>query len=237
MTRLGSVMFVLLLMSCPASSQVSQQRPKRDTWYEWALRHVNPENTDFGSIWEERKRAFIGQLGSPHFKFSFGALAAFLLSFTVNCIQRVSYKRALDIAAQSIADAIRHDEYSRRVAREAIRRHNDHIEACNRAIEVRQEGLSRSISATEAELQRVTQELADTREENRSLRNDMAKKSKIIAGMTPRPAGEVEQPAQAQIEVVPAQYVELINSLQKQVREEQRKNQHLKGTSVNDHRA
>jgi hypothetical protein len=220
MTRLRSLLFVLLLTSCPIYGLASPQRPKRDTWYEWALRHVNPDNTDFGSMWEERKRAFIGQFGNPCFKFSVVAMTAFMLSFTVNCVQRVSHKRALNNAAQSIADVLRHDQYSRQVAREAIRRYNDHIEACNRMIEARQEGLSKSMSATESELQRVTQELEDTRDENRGLRNDLAKKAKISAGMTPRPAGEGEQPVQAPMESVQAQYIERINVLEKQVREE-----------------
>lgn len=237
MTRLGSVLFVLLLASYPVYSQASRQRPKGDTWYEWALRHINPENKDFGAMWEQRKRAFIGQLGTPCFKFSFVALTAFVLSFTVNCVQRVSHKRALDIAAQSIADILRDDQYARQVARDAIRRYNDHIEACNRMIEARQEGLSKSVSATESELQRVTQELEDTRHENRALRNDLAKRSNMNAGMTPLPAGEGEQPVQTPMESVHAQYMKRIHALEKQVREEQRKNQQLKGTSVHDHRA
>src|SRR5204862_5272592 len=131
----------------PIYSQTSKQRPKHDTWYEQALRHINRDNTDFGSIWEQRKRAFMGQFRNPYFRFSLGATAAIVLLLTVTCLQRVSYKRALDVAAQSIADVLRHDEYSRGIAREAIRRYNDHIEACNRVIEARQEGLSKSISA------------------------------------------------------------------------------------------
>jgi hypothetical protein len=35
------------------------------------------------------------------------------------CVQRMSHKRALDLAALSIADVLHHDEHSREVAREA----------------------------------------------------------------------------------------------------------------------
>jgi hypothetical protein len=105
----------------------------------------------------------------------------------VTIVARVSHKRALDVAAQSMADILRHDEYSRQAAREAIRRYNDHIKTCNRVIEAKQEGHIKSTSATEAELQRVTQELADTREENRALRSELAKKSRTGAATTPGP--------------------------------------------------
>jgi hypothetical protein len=44
------------------------------------------------------------------------------------------------------------------------------------------------------------------------------------------------QPVQTEMEFVPAQYIARINSLEKQLRDEQRKNQSLKGTSVNDRR-
>jgi len=237
MTRFGFVLFVLLLASCPVYSQVSRQRPKHDTWYEQALRHINPENIDFGSIWEQHKREFIAQLGNRYFHYSFGATAAIVLLLTVMFVQHVSHKRALEVAAQSIADVLRHDEYSRQVAREAIRRYNDHIESCNRVIEARQEGLARSISATESELQRISEELADTREENKALREDLAKKSKIIAGMSLPSKAAQAQPAQTEMESAPAQYIARINELEKQLRAEQRRNHRAKETSVDDHRA
>src|SRR5207244_3385699 len=175
-------------------SQAAKPRPNRDTWYEQALRRVNPDNTDYGSIWEQRKQAFIGQFGNRYFQYSLGSTAAMVLLLTVTIVQRVSYKRALDVAAQSIADILRHDEYSRQAAREAIRRYNDHIETFNRVIEAKQEGLSKSTSATESELQRVTQELSDTREENKALRSELAKKSRTAAATTPGPAVEQAPP-------------------------------------------
>jgi len=155
----------------------------------------------------------------------------------VTFVQHVSHKRALELAAQSIADVLRHDEYSRQVAREAIRRYNDHIESCNRVIEARQEGLAKSISATESELQRIREELVDTREENKALREDLAKKSKIIAGMSLSSKAAQAQSAQTEMESSPAQYIARINELEKQLRAEQRRNHRAKETSVDDHRA
>jgi hypothetical protein len=237
MTRFGFVLFVLLLATSPVYSQASRQRPKHDTWYEQALRHINPKNIDFGSIWEQRKRAFIAQLGNRYFQYSFGATAAIVLLLTVTFVQHVSHKRALELAAQSIADVLRHDEYSRQVAREAIRRYNDHIESCNRLIEARQEDFAKSVSATESELQSTSEELADTRQENKDLREDLAKKSKVIAGISLPSKAAQAQPAQTETESASAQYIARINELEKQLRAEQRRNLSAKGTSVDDHRA
>jgi septal ring factor EnvC (AmiA/AmiB activator) len=231
MTRCAFALTILL---------VTMQSPSRETWYEKALRRINPDNVDFGSRWEERKRAILDQLGNRYFQYGLGTTAAIVVLLTVTCVQRVSHKRALDLAARSIADVLRHDEYSRKAAREAIRRYNEHIEACNRIIEASQDGPSKSLSDAESELQHVRKELADTREENKTLRNELAKKQKIIAGMTPRetPVQDSQtQPVQTEMEFSPAPYIERINTLEKQLRAEQRKNQNVKGTSVNDRRA
>jgi hypothetical protein len=227
-----------LLLAASAYSQPSKQRPRHDTWYEQALRRINPDNTYFGSIWENRKQAFLNQLENRYFQYSFGATVAIVALLTMISLQRVSHNRALEIAVRSIADILRHDEHSRQAAREAIRRYNEHIETCNRIVEVRQNNLVKATSATEAELQRINQELADTRKENSALRNDLAQKSKIIAGMTPPSTAERDQPVQTEMEFAsPAQYIARINELEKQLRAERRKNQQMKGTSVHDHRA
>jgi hypothetical protein len=97
----------------------------------------------------------------------------------------MSHKRALDVAVLSIADVLRHDEYSRQVADEAIRRHNEHIESCNRLIEAGHDDA--------AELQRIRKELADTRAENQSLRNQLAGAQKMIAEIAAQ--GKMEQTA------------------------------------------
>jgi hypothetical protein len=231
MTRLTLTLCGLLLAASLSYSQTSQPRPRQDTWYEQALRRINPDNADVGSMWEQRKQAILSQLATRYFMYSVGATLAVVLLFSVVLLQRVSHKRALDIAVQSIADVLRHDEHSRQAAREAIRRYNEHIDACNQVVERRQDGLLKSMSAAESELQRVRQELVDTRDENKALRNDLAKKAAPVS--TPSPA----QPVQAELEFAPGQYIARINALEKQLRAEQRKNQQLKGTSVNDHRA
>jgi hypothetical protein len=235
--RCSFVLLAALLATIPLYSKASNERPKHETWYEQALRHINPANIDYGAIWDERKRAILDQIGNRYFQYSVASTAVIVVLFALLGIQHVSHNRSLDIAAQSIADAIRHDEYSRRVAREAIERYNEHINACNRAIETKPEGLSKSILDTASELQRIRQELEDTRAENKSLRNDIAKNQKILAEIGPQEKADQRPAVQKEKEFEPGHLTARIHALEKQVRAEQRKNQHGKGTSVHDHRA
>src|SRR2546422_4225432 len=172
MTGLRCVLFLLLLTSWPVNSHswVLQPRPKHETWYERALRRVNPDNTDFGSIWAQRKRTFIDQLGNPYFQFGLGATVTIVVLLIAIFTQHLSHRRALEVAVHSITDIRRHHEYSREAAREAIRRYNDHIESCNRVIEASESGLWKWISSAELEamkrkMQRLVDELTDAREE------------------------------------------------------------------------
>jgi len=228
MKRCAFLLMTFFVTTVPVYSQARQQSRKNGTWYEEALHSLNPNDIDYGSLWEERKRAILHQIGNPYFQYGFAATAAVVVLLTLVCVQRVSRKRALELAALSIADILRHDEYSRQVAEEAIRRYNDHIESCNRWIEAGRDH--------EAELQRVRKELADTRQENRELRDNLAQKEKIIAGMAPqRQLGQ--PPIQKEKDLTPGEYMDRINALEKQERAERRKKQHAKGTSVDDHRA
>jgi hypothetical protein len=227
--RRALVLIVFFTASLPIYSQARKQTGREDTWYEQALRHFNPNHIDYGAIWEQRKRAILQQVGSPYFQYSLVTTTAVLLLLTVVCVQRMSYKRSLDIAALSIADVLRHDEYSRKVADEAIRRYNEHIENCNRWIEAGQD--------SEVELQRLRRELADTQLENKSLRNQVATTEKILAGITAQGKAEQVPPVHQEPASEPGHLAARIASLEKQLRAEQRKNQRQKGTSVDDHRA
>ena len=105
----------------------------------------------------------------------------------------------------------------------AGRRHNEHIECCNRLIEAGQD--------SEAELQRVRKELADTKAENKSLRNQLATAQKYPAPGKVQGKVESPPPVKEEKESKPGHLVARIQSLQKELREEQRKNQQARGTS------
>ena len=84
-----------------------------------------------------------------------------------------------------------HDRYSRDVAEKAIQKYNDHIERCNRAIELTEHGLS--IPGTDADANNLKSELASVAEQRDSyqrerdlLKRDLQEKEQLIAAMSLR---------------------------------------------------
>lgn len=239
MTRHRCVLFLLLVTSWPVNNKswLLQDRSKHETWYERARHSVNPDNIDFGSIWAQRKRAFMDQLGNPYFQFGLGATVTIVVLLIAIFTQHVSHRRALELAVDSITDIRRHDEYSRETAREAIRRYNDHIESCNRVIEARESGLWKWTSSAELEamnrkMQRLTDDLTDAREEVKRVTDELEEKSSIIAEMSLRAAAATQKSAQPSKGPVPAPHVERINQLELELNAEKKKNQRVKGTAL-----
>ena len=109
MTRLAIVAFLCVLIAGPAQSQTRSLPPTPPTWYERILQRINPDDTDYGAIWEERKRELMNQLGNPYFQYSLGATSVVIFLLTMTVAQRLSYRRSLTIATQSLTDALRHD--------------------------------------------------------------------------------------------------------------------------------
>ena len=220
----------LLLLSVPAQAAGSDRKPQRQTWYERVLNNVNPYNKDYGAAWEARKRAFITRLENPYFQYGLGMTGAFVLLLTVVVAQYTSHCRALVVAAQSLSDVLNHDQYSREVAREAIRRYNEHIESCNRVIESGGESQTRHDAVQSSELLAI-------REENKALRDDIEKKSRMIAEMSLQLKKGRPASGQIALDFIPPDYIARINELEKQLATEKAKNQRQKGTSVDAHRA
>jgi hypothetical protein len=237
MKRHALILVVVLFAVSPANSASAQQRRKQDTWYERALRQINPDDTDYGSILEQHKRGFIDQLRNPYVRYSFAATVAIVMLLLTVFAQYVSHHRAMGIAVQSIADIRRHDEYARQTAREAIRRYNEHIESCNRVIEASESGLWKWISTAELsamnrDMQQLNDELKAAREEVKRLNAELATKSATMADMSLRMKGASEEVTKPSKHSIPAPHVERINQLELELNLEKKKNQRLKGTAL-----
>jgi hypothetical protein len=238
MKRYLRLAVLLLITVAPAYATSAEPEPQqRKAWYERALNHVNPTNQDYGAIWEDRKRQFIDQLGNPYFQYGMAVTGALVLLLTLVAAQYMSHRRVLQHAARSIADVIAHDRYARKTAQEAIHRHNTHMESCNRMIEASRERASRPDPAVTSQLQRMSEELLATREENKALREEDDKKSRMIAEMSLQMKKRGQSNAQIALDFVPPDHIARINELEKQLAAEKEKNQRRKGTPVDAHRA
>jgi hypothetical protein len=127
---------------------------------------------------------------------------------------------------------LRHDEYSRQAANEAIRRYNNHIEKCNRMVEADASGLWKWMSSAELEalnskVRRMADELAAAREEVKKLEAELSDKSEVIADMSLRSKG-----GSGSRQNVPAAHIERINQLELELNQEKKKNLRVKGTGL-----
>jgi DNA-binding transcriptional MerR regulator len=214
---------------------------QRATWYEALFRALNPKETDWGLRWEQRRSIFLANsVGNKYFVYT-GALSLLLIFLTIVILwQRWDHAERLHALAQSTADALNYGKYWKQAASEAIRRHNDHVERCNRVIEAGENGLPLGDAA---EAIRLRRELEESRTEmlnltttNKRLQSELDQKAGLIADLSQRvdevarktgnggPAGKGAQQS-SQV----ASLVERINRLEEALKAARRENEILKG--------
>jgi len=231
-----------------AAQQGENPRQQRQTWYEFALSRLNPNNVDYGAWMEERRRAFLeATIKNQHFNYAL-AMTLVSLFLLAACAKLQNDGRRKDwVTAEMMTDLLNQDQHSRGVAREAIRKYNDHIERCNRVIEAAESGRPVPGSATEAEelrakLQEKLDELTVMTGERDRLTVELGKKSLLVTelslrvdGVIRNTNGNAETAADRGVPVVAdgvsdaAQLMRHVNDLQQQLYVERKKNERLKG--------
>jgi hypothetical protein len=223
---------------------VSAQAPYQhgDTWYEFMLKQFNRNNVEYGRWLEEYRRELIAaRIKNPYFGYSlFVSLS--LLVMAVLCVkQRIDHRRTLSITAEMMADVYNQDAYSRQVAHEAIDRYNKHIERCNRVIEAGDNALAASTTNNEVEqlrteLMRVAEERDSITRERDIAREDLRKKSEILADMsvrlealTTKSGAASASKSASDLRGAEGKLIAHINSLQEQLYTERNSNRRLRG--------
>lgn len=212
----------------------------QDTWYEFLLRQFNPDNIDYGNWLEHERRGFIeNRLKNPRFLYSLCATIALLVAAVVSTKLSIDHRRALWITAEMMADLYNQDAYSRRIAQEAIERYNTHIERCNRAIEAAEHGETATtgseIEQLRTELMRVAEEKDRAVRDRDIAREELRRKSEILAEMSIRLAaltnksGTTGAKPSSDLRGADAKLVAHINDLQEQLYAEQKSNRRLRG--------
>jgi septal ring factor EnvC (AmiA/AmiB activator) len=228
------------LYSPTAGRAASPLYQRRDTWYEFLLEQFNPDDIDYGSWLEKRRQMFLGaSVNNPYFKYSAGLTLGLLLMSLLIVKQRIDHRRSMWITAEMMTDLYNHDAYSRRIAREAIERYNDHIERCNRAIEASEHGVLAVDSDADrlrTELQSVTAERDSYRRERDLAKQELAEKERVLADMSLRLDALVKKAdagrnavSTPQLQGADQKLVKNINTLQEQLYAERRENKRLKG--------
>jgi len=253
MTRLsacGVLAIVLTLVPADALGQTPHQPYRgRETWYEFLVRQFNPTNFDYGAWVEARRQAFlVASVKTTYFWYSVGTTSGLLFMLFAYAKLQLDHRRSMRITAEMLADVHNHDQYSREVAREAIERHNRHIEKCNRAFEAAESSDGRpgwggtELESLRTELQRVATQLDVTTQERNKLQEELRQKALVVSDLSLRldlvaKKMNANKESQAAVATQPpaeasgdgARFIGHINRLQEELYAERQKNRRLKG--------
>jgi DNA repair exonuclease SbcCD ATPase subunit len=242
--------FILSAQVSPATAQVlAQPGLGRETWHEVMLKRLNRSQKNYGEWLEERRQALLAaSTQNPFFWYSFWMTVCTAI-LALALLKRIADSRDAEREHARIeADIRNHDLYSRKKAKEAVERYNQHIEECNRAAEAAESGESppgcgsSAIESVKAELERVASQLEATTQEQNKLREELREKSLIIAdlstrldawskkvGGAPRAGSGVTEPASAGANGDSARFVAQVNRLQEELYAERQKTKRRKG--------
>lgn len=214
----------------------------REPWYEFALRQFNPEDIDYGHWIEQKRHAFIdAHIRNSYFLYSLTTSVGLSLATILYMKLWIDHRRTLWITAEMMTDIYNQDAYSRRIAKDAIDKYNSHIERCNRAIEAAELGeaappASAEIDQLRNELMRVAEERDAATRDRDLAREELRRKSEILAEMSVRLEAVANKSTRAStrkpgpdVRSADPKLVSHINNLQEQLYAERNHNRKLKG--------
>jgi len=160
------------------------------TWYEALLHSLNPKSIDWGLRWEQRRADFLeNTVGNKYFVFcAFLVLCFYAALVAIGWIVR-DHKQDVRYFEVELVKGRNWAAYWRNRALEAISKHNEHIERCNRVIEAGESGVS--IGDSEAadlrrELERTRTELQNTTSEKLRLEAELDEKKRMTTELSLR---------------------------------------------------
>jgi hypothetical protein len=214
----------------------------RDTWYDFVVRQFNPDHRDWGDWIEERREALLDACArNPYFKYSLVSTVLLLMALGAWTKALCDLSRTKYMFEEKLGQALRHDQYSREGAREAIRRYNEHIDKCNRVIEAQEAGLP-SAGVGNTEVESLRRQLEETRtecdaagRERDKVQAELTRTSATVAELSLRLSGSASkgngssEGATSVSDASSGELMQHINRLQQQLYAEREKNKRLKG--------
>ena len=162
-------------------------RGQRVTWYDALLHSLNPKNIDWGMNWEQRRAIFLeNTIGNKYFVFCAFLVLCFYAALVAMGWIVWDHKKDLRYFETELVKGQNWAVYWRTRAIEAIGKHNEHIENCNRVIEAGESGIPIGDAAEAADLRR---ELERTRTE---LQNANSEKLRLQAELEERKRATTE---------------------------------------------
>ena len=161
------------------------------TWYDALFHSLNPKDIDWAMSWEQRRSIFLeNSIGNKYFMYAAALSLLLIYSVVVIVWQRWNHTERLKQLAQRTADAMNYAKYWKERAGEAIRKHNAHIERCNRVIEAGETGVPTGDAAEVADwrlqLERMRTELSNAQSDKKRLEAELEQKNAMVADMSAR---------------------------------------------------
>ena len=161
------------------------------TWYDALFQSLNPKNIDWGMSWEQRRSILLeNSIGNKYFMYAAALSLLLVYSVVVIVWQRWNHTERLKQLAQRTADAMNYAKYWKERGGEAIRKHNAHIERCNRVIEAEETGMRTGDAADAADwrlqMERMRTELSNAQSDRKRLEAELEQKNAIVADMSAR---------------------------------------------------
>jgi len=156
------------------------------------VNYFNPHHLNMGQLFAERKQAWLDNaLYNQYFWYSFWVTGLLILSWFVIAWIHNDRVRATWELAECASDALRYSEYCKGEAKEAIRRHNDHVEKCNRIIEDNRSGLmttpeTANLETFKQRIEQLTTEKQAAEFQNSRLTDELKSKELAVADITSR---------------------------------------------------
>lgn len=214
------------------------------TWYEFLLHQLNPHHRDYGAWLRDRQDALVNaSIRNQYFWYGFWATVTII--FLVAGLLKSLYDRKKEkrIMGDMMEEAKAHDANSRKVAHEAIRRYNDHIELCNRAIEAQQPGQAAGTAAgsqpgqAQTDVDKLRADKERVERDNVRLTAELQQRDATIPNLAQRLTDLSEkagnngngQPSPDASAITDPDAVRLINELRQQLCYERDQNKRLKG--------
>ena len=199
---------------------------------------------NWGMSWEQRRSIFLeNSIGNKYFMYTAALSMLLVYSFVVIVWQRWNHAERLKQLAQGAADAMNYAQYWKAGAEKATRKHNTHIEKCNRVIEAGESGLPTGDTAEAGALRQQVEgmriEVLNLTSENKRLRHDLEQKSTVVADLAVRVDDATKKIASGngpgngakggENSVQVATLVDRINRLEETLRTVRLENERLKG--------
>ena len=174
-----------------ASAAAGKLGRNQDTFWDFWLRQFNPQRTNYGALLEEKRRRFLAQAGAnPYFWFAFAEFGAICFLILWVTKQRIDRRELEWQAAGCMADLANYALFCKQNALEAVAKHNEHIELCNRLIESEETGKPVPPGGASDEqrqtIDRLQKELADKVADNRRLEAELTSEKSKMRNLTTR---------------------------------------------------